>query len=135
MSISDVETALIQNYVDGSFNLPTAYENRMFSPADGKPWAAVSFIPNQPVVASIGPTGSDEHTGILQIDLYYPVNTGTGQCRDKAQEVMDAYKAGSDVEYNGQHVIITSCGRSTGRAANGWYRVIITVEWYAHINR
>ena len=68
-----IAECLVKAYLDGGFNLPTAYENRAFSkPGPDEPWAALFLLPDKPRPVTLGPHGEDEHRGILQVDLHYP---------------------------------------------------------------
>lgn len=135
MSLTNIKAALVNAYVTGAFGLPTAYENRVFDTTPGVPWAAVHVLPAQPDVFTLGSSGRDEHTGILQIDLFYPLNTGDGAILAKADAIRTYFKAGTDFDYNGQTVTIRNSGRSGGRRDEGWYSIIMTIEWYAYTTR
>ena len=145
MSQSDIDAALIQAYADGDFGLPTAYENREFEPALGQPWAALYLIHNAPEVATLGPSGQDMISGIMQITLHYPLNTGAGAARAKADAIRAIFKAGNAISHNGQSVVIMAAARSlsegvtqgstAGRVSTGWFSTFVTIEWYAHLNR
>ena len=131
MSLSKIKSALLSAYSQGAFLLPTAYENVKFTPNNGKPWAAVTIVPNVPDVATLGPCGCDEHTGFFQIALYYPLNTGDGAILAKADEIHHHFKTGKRLEYQGQYLTVKRCGRSQGREINGMYQIILTINWTA----
>ena len=135
MSQSDIKAALIQHYLAGRFGLKTAYENREFEPQDGTPWARLTFIPAQPSVASLGDAGEDLHSGVFQIDLFYPSGTGDGEASTKADAIRASFRAGFSFSYNGQVVTVRSCGRGSGRPDPPWYRLTISVTWYAYTRR
>ena len=137
MSLSNCEAALIQAYKAGAFftDANTQFENLAFTPPSATPWAAFYFVPAQPVVATLGAGGSDMLDGFVQIDLNYPANKGTKEVRDKAEALRSVFTAGARFSYSGQEVVIVSCGRSQGRIINGFYRVSVTIVFYAHINR
>jgi len=137
MSDSKINSALIQAFVAGAFFAQdkTQWENAAFTPPTAEPWAAVYFVPSQPVVATLGQGGMDRHDGFFQIDINFPANTGTKQCSDKADSIQNAFTVGKGVSYSGQEVKIVSCGRSQGRIVNGFYRVSLTVVYYAHVTR
>lgn len=135
MSFAKIKSALVSAYETGAFGLPTAYENRDFDPINTGPWAAVYVIPNQPEVATLGSIGTDQHEGILQIDLNYPAGAGDGDVLTKADEIGAVFKAGTYVDHDGQQVYIVGCGRSQGRRELGMYRISLTIEWYARTAR
>lgn len=137
MSISNVESALVKAYTDGAFftTPKTQFENMAFTPPTGEPWAAVYFLPADPVVATLGAGGQDRLDGLFQIDINYPANTGTKLAKAKAEALRNTFTAGSRFSYSGQEVVISNCGRSPGRITNGFYRVSVSVFFYAHVTR
>lgn len=126
-----IDSALIQAFSDGSFNLSWASENRAFTPAPGTAWAALFVIPNQPAVASLGNGGQDIHDGIFQIDLNYPSGAGEGLAKQKASAIRTYFYAGRAFTYSTQAVEVVSCGRGPARNVDSWYRVPVTVTWRA----
>lgn len=134
MSFNNISQTLLQAYVDGEFGLPTAYPNRIFTPTSD-PWAKVSIIPNQPSAASLGEDGTDEHDGIMQIDLNYPLKNGNGQVLEKAEEIRALFKAGYSKTHNQQAITVRSCGYNSGSESEGYFRVIVTIQWYARTPR
>lgn len=135
MSLANVRSALVARYQAGAFGLNTAYENRKESPAAGSPWAAIHFIPAQPFAATQGTQGSDRFDGILQIDLNYPVGTGEGEILAKATEILQQFKAGTQLSYSGQSVTLKASGQSQGNIINSQYRITIDAGWYANVSR
>jgi hypothetical protein len=135
MSLTNIKGALVSAYVAGAFGLPTAHENKIFKPVTGTPWASLFVVPNQPSVGTLGDAGEDNHDGFLQIDLNYPLNKGDGEALSKSDEMRDYFKAGSRHVHSGQVVTVTNCGRSIGRQVDGWYRITLTINWYARTAR
>jgi len=136
MSLLNIQAALYRSYEQGGFSLPTHFENMDFErPSPTQAWARVHMIPNQPSVGSLGVEGQDEHDGVFQIDLNFPLDEGTLKSVQKADEIRKHYVAGKRYLYDGQAVLIKSCGLSTGRKVDGWYRTVITVYWYARTYR
>jgi hypothetical protein len=135
---TNISLALIGQYRSGAFftDALTAYENASFpKPAITSAWAAVFIVPNQPTIESVGDGGMDGHTGFMQIDINYPSNGGTGAAIAKADSVAQYFKGGTRIAFGGQQVQIQSCGRSQGRPVDGWYRVSLTINWTAYVQR
>lgn len=138
MSMLKVRAALAKAFVDGSYfpAADVAWENVAFTPRQGnKPWAQWFFLPNQPVVATLGEGGLDQVDGIVQVDLNYPTGNGDGDAMAKYAEIRDDFKAGTRLTYDGQGVKIRSCGRSQGRLVGGYYRVSVTITFFAQVSR
>lgn len=135
MSLDNVQRALIGAVATQLAAIPTAYENEKFTkPSDAK-WAEVFFLPNDPSVETLGAGGEDRTDGLVQINMNYPVGTGGAAARNDFEGIRAAFPAGARPAYNGQEAVILSCGRSSGRVVDGWYRVSITISWYALIPR
>lgn len=135
MSLDNVQRALIGAVSTQLGAIPTAYENEKFTkPSDAK-WAEVFFLPNVPSVETLGADGEDRTDGLVQINMNYPVGTGGAAARNDFESIRAAFPAGARPAYNGQEAVILSCGRSSGRVVDGWYRVSITISWYALIPR
>ncbi|QNN97184.1 hypothetical protein P9A51_gp29 [Xanthomonas phage Xp12] len=133
---SGLDMALRQGVKDSPLALPYAVPNAPFDkPSDQSPWASVFIMGNQPSVATLGNEGQDAHDGILQIDLNYPLNTGEAAVTAKADELTDYFKAGKRLAHSGVELTVASCGRSRGREVDGWYRVSMTVTWFARVSR
>ena len=138
MSMTDARTALAQAFVDGGFfpNEDVAWENVKFEPRVGnKPWARFTFMPTEPLVASLGQDGLDQENGFFQVDLNYPLGTGDAAAMSLYDDMRSVFKAGNRFTENGQVVVIQSCGRTPGREFGGYYRVTVTVYFYAMLQR
>ncbi len=134
--ISSIDSALHKGVVDCDLGLPTAVANSPFDkPPGGAPWAAVHVLPNPTRPATLGDGGEDAHDGIMQIDLNYAPGTGRAEVLSKAGEVASFFKAGTRLQHGGVTVTVASCSRSRGREVDGWYRVSMTVAWYARTPR
>jgi len=131
----DIQGALIDHWVDSALGISTAYENSKFSPVEGTPWARLTILPSQPEIMTLGPSGEDEHLGILQIDLYYPTDEGNSPVLTMADSIRTAYKAGTSLSYNGQSVVILNCGRSGGELENGYFKIMLNVAYRARTTR
>lgn len=135
MSLNDVQHALLQAVSQTLESWPLAEENKPFRPQGGRKWAAVHFLPRLPAAAALGENGSDEVRGLVQIDLNYPTATGTDQARRDFELIRQAFHAGARFDHSGQQVLITNCGRAVGQHTDGYYRVPVTISWFAHIER
>lgn len=137
MSVPKIRSALVQAFIAGAFfdSSKVQWENKQFTPPADAPWASVFFLPNNPSVATLGPDGTDEVDGFLQVDLNYPPDTGTADIDAKYDAMRLVFPAGARFTYSGTEVIIKSCGRSQGRVVGSFYRVSATIMFYSHINR
>lgn len=132
--ISDIDAALTAALVNGT-SLPVATENEPFDPPVANPWLSAWFMPNLPSAFSLGAHGEDEIDGVFQIDVNTEIGIGRGDAGTIAQQLIALYPPGMGFVHNGQAVRVVSCGRSSGRRADNWWRVSVTVTWQAHLQR
>lgn len=137
MSISGLRAALTEAFFAAEFfdQEEVQFENMPFLPPPNAPWAALYFLPAQPTVATLGPTGTDAVTGIFQINLNYPPASGTADVDAMAEAIRNVFKAGAYFAYSSDVAVVRSCGRSQGKMQGDCFRVIVTIQFYARINR
>jgi hypothetical protein len=133
---TDLEKALLTGVVDADLGLPIAQPNAAFDrPVDGSPWARAFVEMNQPSVATMSTAGEDGYTGYIQLDLNYPLHRGTADVIAKAAQVESFFWAGRKLTYAQAQATVSSCGRSRGREVDGWWRVTMTITWFARVKR
>jgi hypothetical protein len=135
MSQLKIEQAFLSSWLNDNseFSLPTAYENKNYKPTLQTPYAEVYNLPNPLDPLSLN--DSDETSGIFRIILRYPVNESAIIAKTKAQEIIDAYKIGTIVSYLGQSAIIRKTMRQNGAPEDGWYKTVLSLEYFAIIMR
>jgi hypothetical protein len=135
MSLTDINAALVVAYQGASLGLPTAWEGVDFTPPADAAWAQLWMLPAPVSIDTLGANGLDLHTGVLQIDLNVPQNTGTGALLGYADTLRSAFKAGNNTTHNGQSVLILDCSRSRLTQAAGWLTVSMSITWRAYTAR
>ena len=135
-AISQIPQALIAAY-RGAALFPdsrTAYANAQFNPpAVSEPWAALWNLPVDNAEFTVNT--ADEYTGLLQIDLNYPRNTGEGAALSKASQVAALFRRGTRLFTDDGHIQITGCTTSQGSEVNGWWRTPVTVRYRGFYRR
>lgn len=111
------------------------WENRVFESIGKDPWASVFYRPNTPEARTIGPGGSDQATGFIQIDLNVPPGQGEGLLIDWEEKARIYFHPGRFFVYGGQSVLVVSSGMSEGRHVENFYRKSITVSFRGHLKR
>lgn len=135
MSLADINAALVVAYQGAALGLPTAWEGVDFTPPADADWAQLYLLPAPTTIDTLGPGGLDLHTGIFQIDLNVPQNSGTGALLGYADALRTAFKAGNNASHNGQNVLILDCSRSKLTQAAGWLTVSMSISWRAYTAR
>lgn len=135
MSLDKVQSAISSKITEIFPDLPIAYENVSFDPPDRSKWALFHFSPGTPEPASLGASGRDRVDGFAQLDLCYPTGQGGGEARKDFELLRADLPAGTKLFYEGQVATVRSTGRAIGRVLDGWYRVHVTIFWYAYLRR
>lgn len=136
MSEVNINAALVQALVAASLGLPIAHEGKDFAPpSTNSPWCAWFNIPASTDVASLGAGGADETVGIFQIDLNYPINSGTAGILASVQKLRDYFVAGRRLTYLTQCVKVDRVTRNNLRPVDGWQQINVSVYYSATTTR
>lgn len=131
-----IRTALMQGLAAAELGLPLLMPNGTGRKPDAnRPWAMAHVIHALPTPATLGAAGEDAHSGILQVDLNYPLKSGLSDALTTADRAADFFHAGRRLGEPGAWVTITACGYTPGREIDGWYRLSLTVTWSARVPR
>jgi hypothetical protein len=136
----------VANYLDIEIALVKAAEAVDSVTPMGKPGFELSDTPDglwiqlhnvrvQTLPATLGDKGEDNNSGFLQIDFNYPKGKGTGIILQKADEFANYFTAGKALLYNAQEVKVVSTSLSSGRYVGGYYRLSLTITYYARTTR
>jgi hypothetical protein len=98
-------------------------------------WCIIHFMPNDPVVGSLGTAGLDRLTGILAVAIRSPLDQGEAFGLKALDSFRTTLFAGKQVTFSGQEVEIINVGKDPGRVVDTWYRTDITVQFRAYIVR
>lgn len=129
MSESKIHSALVSAII-ASAVMPTAriaFEGRDFKPTTGQSWARLTGLPTGRAPAAQGRDAAQEWTGILQLDLFHPKNTGHAAILADADKALAFFKSGKRLEYEGQGVLIRRAERSQIRSEEVWQSVSISI--------
>lgn len=132
---TDIQAALMTAWEGVALAYPVAYEGRAFTPPNGGAWVALHTMPVSVKPAAIGIGSPLEHVGMLQIDLNYPTNAGTGAPLSDADTVADYFTPGATFTTNGMRIVVESCGRSAILRDDAWETLYLTVKWRAWQHR
>lgn len=111
-----------------------AWPNKKFKTPAGS-WIRVSYMPSQDSTETLGEGGEQELLGIIQLDVNILTDIG-----EKTQNLilgqLEAYFVpGKRFTYKSQTVNFVSCNRSSGRIIDSFFRVSLSVSFYARYFR
>ena len=133
MSLTNIDQAFVNEFIAQGFGLDIAHENTDYEPTAGTEFVSIRLLPND--VTPLSYTNSDETDGIFRIILNWPQGEGAIQAKNKADEIISAFKIGTKLSYSSQKVTVTTAYREIGEAIDGWYRIIVSIGYYAVVSR
>ncbi len=135
MRFADIQSALFASWVAGNYGLTTYYPNRDYNPAAGDDHARLFVLWAGSDAATLGDDGTNEVTGIFQIDLMCRTGRGDGEALEKIDEICADYTSGTRLTYDGQQVVIWGATPTTLSTENGWLRSVLTINFSAYVRR
>jgi hypothetical protein len=139
----DLAQAAFEKSLEAMTVLPThpttqekliAYENVVFTPADGVGWVRGTFAPIVSDRETAGDAGYSRIDGLYQVSVFWPIGKGTGEPRRLADAIIRNFKSGTVLSEGGITLTIAAAWRGVGTSEDEWYHIPVTVEWYAHHN-
>lgn len=112
------------------------YPNQSHEPQVGQAFIQVFVLPNQPQVATLGVTGRDVHTGVLQLSLYFPKSQTDFPLLRTADEIEAAYQAYARGQYltsDGVSARVTSIGIGPTTTSDAWFFAPVNINYESHI--
>jgi len=128
-----IDQAFIQAFINGGFGLDIAHENLSYTPTAGTEYAQLINLPND--VTPLSLSGSDETDGVFRIILYWPANQGAIQAKLKADEIISAFKIGTQVCYSDQCATVKRTAKVQGVPEDGWYKLVISISYHSILTR
>lgn len=130
-----IEKALIAAVLVVDNTTPTQMPGTDLSNKPDSLWLAIHNLRAESIPVTLGNAGEDNHPGILQIDINSPKNKGTKLVLEKGDEFAAFFTAGKALLYNAQEVKVLSSSLSPGRYVGGYYRISLSVSYYARTTR
>jgi len=94
-------------------------------------WVQPHHMPGPVTPVTCGYNGENNHSGILQIDICYPIGQGSGILLKQADEIAKHFQSGDKVSYDGQVVNVRSCSLSLPIESGGFRKQFLTIVYYA----
>ncbi len=114
-------------------SLSVAYPNVPFTPPEDG-YLRVSHFPNLVQQITVGDTGINRYTGILQIDLFSPENEGIVGASEVAGEIAQHFKRGTFIDSDGAVVrVISPPIIATGLSSPPYLQTPISIRWQADV--
>lgn len=133
MSESKINAALVSAFLasDVMPRARTAFEGVTFTPIPGQSWARLTNMPTRRDKFGLLPTDSSEATGILQVDLFWPKGSGTGEILAAADQLMASFVPHTSITYQDLRVKLRRVERSQIRTDDVWQSVSVSIYYWA----
>lgn len=113
----------------------TAYQNESFTPPAEGGWYEVDFLPAPPVQSELGESGQNRWTGLFQVTICVPLNSGKEMSNYRYNMIAGLFKRGSF--FSGVEVV--NIHRSTNLLSEhegvnqAHYRLPVRIEYKADL--
>jgi len=125
-----LETGL--NGIAGS--VPTAWENVPYEPTTGTAWQEAFMLHATPRPLEMSGKWHDE-VGVLQVNLHYPLNTGSAAAETRAELVRSTFKHGSEFTASGVTVRVSNTPSIARIDDDDWHSIAVSIPFSAFIAR
>ena len=106
---------------------PVAWENTVYKPVVGTLYLRPTNLQGSTVQSSLGTSGTDETTGVYQVDIFAPAGKGKNAAIVMADNIANQFKRGTRLSYNSRIVTVTSAQRGGTNIADGWFQLSVEI--------
>lgn len=124
MNYKQAHSALLQHWQGGALGLTTYYPNAAQPDTPQLPHARLSLLDARADLLTL--RGKCQRPGVLQIDLLYPLDTGTGAALDMADAVLARFAPGTRLA---DGLVTVGAGSARTVQDSGALRVVVSVEY------
>lgn len=135
MRFSTIDEIFNIALIAGNFGLDIATENVTFKPMDGSAYLAAFRLPLPVTQATLGDNGEDLHSGIYQININYPQDSGMTVLYDKADAINLVFKSGATFTSGTTKVRIKNVSVERVIVSGGFATLPLTIEYYTFLER
>lgn len=134
----DIERAVVKAVTDAQPGVPTGFPGNELQHEQQDSdtlWLQVHNLRAGSEPVTLGDKGEDDHRGVLQIDINAPKGKGSAEALQKADELAGLFTAGKSLLYNAQEVRVIRATVSPGVYVGNFYRLVLSVFYYARTVR
>ena len=129
MSNASIRAALATRL--NTLDLPTAWENKNFTPPAGQVYVAEALLPNETLSVGVSSTSSDNFGGIYQVLVHAPAGAGKGAAVTVAEQVVAAFPKGASLTYGGVTVRILRASQNPALMNGDRYAIPVSITYRA----
>lgn len=128
MSITSTH-ALLDTQLKTVTGLPFLQAENIRFTIDGNPWCRSTLLPARSTVISLGVGATKQMTGLYQVDVIYPQDSGSAVAHAMADLVVAAFPIGARLTDGTTTVIIEISSVMAAHPLLDFYYVPIQVQW------
>ena len=93
------------------------------------------WMPSDATPATMGSRGTDNHGGLIQVDIKTTFGQGVAEAKEKVATLEGIFKAGHKIWYNGTVVTIRKTCEEPSYRKDQWWVTPVSIYWYSRIKR
>ena len=93
------------------------------------------WMPSGASPATMGSRGTDNHEGLIQVDIKTTVGQGVAEAKEKVAILEGIFKAGHKIWYNDTVVTIRKTCEEPSYRKDQWWVTPVSIYWYSRIKR
>jgi len=128
---TDIVEALFEGARVATAGLDQAWENSAYEPVEGRPYAKMSTPVNK-TDPGMGQEGLNQHRGIFEISLFYPLGAGSLPALRMADHIAGVLARGSDLNFGTAKVRVESVSRGAFIYDKAWAQLPLNIKWRCH---
>ena len=123
-------SAALDGHLNGMASVPpVAWSNTDYTPVIGTLYLRPTLLPGDTVGATISATGTDEHIGLYQVDIFAPAGAGKNAAIVMADLIADRFKPVTELTHSTVIVRSVRVSREAATTENGWYRMPVVIQY------
>lgn len=93
------------------------------------------WMPSDASPATMGSRGTDNHDGLIQVDIKTTLGQGVAEAKEKVAILEGIFKAGHKIWYNDTVVTIRKTCEEPSYRKDQWWVTPVSIYWYSRIKR
>ena len=93
------------------------------------------WMPSDASPATMGSRGTDNHEGLIQVDIKTTLGQGVAEAKEKVAALEGIFKAGHKIWYNDTVVTIRKTCEEPSYRKDQWWVTPVSIYWYSRIKR
>ena len=93
------------------------------------------WMPSGASPATMGSRGTDNHEGLIQVDIKTTLGQGVAEAKEKVAILEGIFKAGHKIWYNDTVVTIRKTCEEPSYRKDQWWVTPVSIYWYSRIKR